>query len=238
VHAASNRQVPIGASSLLSIIDCTHPQQSRSTHTHLSLRRQSISVRKSELRFLVSFPHRHYKAMYDRSRERERDVSAGWKDFFARSEGGREGRRRAGGRAGRGCGPAFGFSLVPCHRIVPYGRVHNDDRYVRIYVRMCVGSGGVFNTVVNTPDFSTFWTVVTLTYHPPDGCNVLISYQSMKQKNRFLFVRIQAFFFFLGNPRKIILQSLNLLCLIKCFLEKLTWKIWFQHMQRIFVEFF
>jgi len=44
----------------------------------------------------------------------------------------------------------------------------------------------------------------------------------MKQKNRFLFVRIQAFFFFLGNPRKIILQSLNLLCLIKCFLEKLT----------------
>lgn len=64
--------------------------------------------------------------------------------------------------------------------------------------------------------------MVTLTYHPPDGCNVLISYQSMKQKNRFLFVRIQAFFFFLGNPRKIILQSLNLLCLIKCFLEKLT----------------
>jgi len=64
--------------------------------------------------------------------------------------------------------------------------------------------------------------VVTLTYHPPDGCNVLISYQSMKQKNRFLFVRIQAFFFFLGIPRKIILQSLNLLCLIKCFLEKLT----------------
>lgn len=68
-------------------------------------------------------------------------------------EGGREGRRRAGGR---GCGPGFGFFLVPCHRIVPYGRVHNDDRYVRIYVRMCVGSGGVFNTVVNTPDFSTF----------------------------------------------------------------------------------
>jgi hypothetical protein len=59
-----------------------------------------------------------------------------------RSEGGETaGRARA---AGRGRGPGFGFFLVPCHRIVPYGRVYNDGRYVRIYVRMCVGSGGVF----------------------------------------------------------------------------------------------
>ncbi len=58
-----------------------------------------------------------------------------------RGDGGRAGRVRA---AGRGCGSGFGFFLVPCHRIVPYRRAHNDDRYVRIYVRMCVGSGGVF----------------------------------------------------------------------------------------------
>lgn len=82
--------------------------------------------------------------MVDRERVRKR-CFCGLKGLL-RTERRREGGETAGrGRAaGRGCGPGFGFFLVPCHRIVPYGRVYNDGRYVRIYVRMCVGSGGVF----------------------------------------------------------------------------------------------
>jgi hypothetical protein len=70
----------------------------------------------------------------------ERTSSHGAKEG-GRVDDGRAGRASA---AGRGCGPGFGYFLVPCHRIVPYGRVYKDGRYVRIYVRMCVGSGGVF----------------------------------------------------------------------------------------------
>jgi hypothetical protein len=38
--------------------------------------------------------------------------------------------------------------------------------------------------------------MVTLTYHPPDGCNVLISYQSMKQEKQ-IFVCLDPTFLFL-----------------------------------------